>query len=229
MASTYQTESIRSDFDRIAQLPPERWGHNSHYHSYLLKQLPPNCQEVIDVGCGTGDFARLLAQHAGSVVGIDFSPEMIRQANQNSRGLNNLRFVEADFMTFPIRDETVDAITTIATLHHVPSEPALRCLSRWLKPGGRLIVLDLFTSGYGRDLAWKLPAKTLSVILSALNNGRIRAPRESRIAWHQHAQSDRPLPLREIRQIADSVLPAAILKQHLFWRYSLVWTKPAHP
>ena len=86
MTSTCKTESIRGDFDRIAQLPPERWSHNSHYHSYLLKQLPPNCQEVIDVGCGTGDFARLLAQHAGSVVGIDFSPEMIRQANQHSQG-----------------------------------------------------------------------------------------------------------------------------------------------
>ena len=129
-------------------------------------------------------------------------------------------------MTFPIDDNSIDAITTIATLHHVPLEPALRRLTRWLKPGGRLIILDLFTSGYGLDLAWKLPAKTLSVILSTLHNGRIRATREARLAWKQHADSDRPLPLREIRQIANSVLPQAHLKQHLFWRYSLVWEKP---
>jgi ubiquinone/menaquinone biosynthesis C-methylase UbiE len=228
MSVTYQPERIRSDFDNIARLTPEPWGNNSHYHSFLLRQLPAVCEEAVDVGCGMGGFARQLAQRARSVVGIDLSAEMIRLANEQSAGLSNLRFVVADFLTLPIQDNSVDVVASIAALHHVEFEPALRRVSRWLKPGGRLVVLDLFASGYGRDLIWKLPAKAVSTTLALIHNGRIRASREARRAWKEHAERDQLiLPLREIREMASSVLPGAIVRQHLLWRYSLGWTKPA--
>lgn len=226
MTATCQTERIRNDFDDIARLTPEPWSHNSHYHSYLLGQLPPDCGDAVDVGCGTGDFARLVAQRARSVVGIDLSPEMIRRANEQSAGVNNLRFILDDFRSVPIQEGSIDVVASIAALHHVALEPALRRLSGWLKPGGRLVVLDLFASGYGLDLAWKLPAKAVSATLSLVHNRRIRSCPEARMAWKRHAETDSlMLPLRAIREIALSTLPGAIVTQHLLWRYSLVWTK----
>ncbi|MEH1783075.1 MAG: class I SAM-dependent methyltransferase [Nostoc sp.] len=61
------------------------WNHNSHYHNFLLKQLPFHCENVLDIACRTGLFSRLLAKRADRVVAIDLSPKMIEVAKQKSR------------------------------------------------------------------------------------------------------------------------------------------------
>lgn len=52
---------IRDDFDRIALVSEDGAAHNDHYHNFLLQQLPSNCQNILEIGCGTGAFARCLA------------------------------------------------------------------------------------------------------------------------------------------------------------------------
>lgn len=50
-----------------------RWDHNSHYHRYLLNQLPSTIARALDIGCGYGEFAAHLAQRAAQVDVIDVS------------------------------------------------------------------------------------------------------------------------------------------------------------
>ena len=83
--------SIQSDFDRIALVSPEGELHNEHYHNFLLKQLPAHCDQVLEIGCGTGTFARALAARSNHVLGIDLSPEMIRLARERSTQLRKSR------------------------------------------------------------------------------------------------------------------------------------------
>ena len=64
-------QKIQNDFDRIALHDQAGWDHNNHYHSFLLKQLPAHCKTILDIGCGTGEFSRLLASHAKRVVALD--------------------------------------------------------------------------------------------------------------------------------------------------------------
>src|SRR5439155_20759177 len=71
---------IQADFDRLALLDAEGWTHNNHYHNFLLPHIRHDCQNALEVGCGTGAFARLLAARARHVVALDLSPEMIRVA-----------------------------------------------------------------------------------------------------------------------------------------------------
>lgn len=137
------TQKIRDDFDRIALYEQVGWNHNSHYHRFLLNQLPSSCSRVLDIGCGTGEFSRLLAERADRVVAIDLSPKMIEVAQQRSKQHTNIDFQVADILKWEFPVEQFDAIVSIATVHHLPLENLLPNLKAALKPGGKLAILDL--------------------------------------------------------------------------------------
>ena len=65
--ATYDAVQIRSDFERIAALPTAGPDHNAVYHRHLLSHVPRTCERALDAGCGTGSFARLLADRAARV------------------------------------------------------------------------------------------------------------------------------------------------------------------
>ena len=88
--------TIQEDFDRIALVSEDGATHNDHYHNFLLRHLPANCHEVLEIGCGTGTFARSLAERSDHVLAFDLSREMIRLARERSAQFTNLEFELAD-------------------------------------------------------------------------------------------------------------------------------------
>jgi ubiquinone/menaquinone biosynthesis C-methylase UbiE len=58
------------------------WDHNSYYQPRLLRALPAQCERVLDLGCGKGEFAIRLAERAGRVDAVDRSAEMIETARR---------------------------------------------------------------------------------------------------------------------------------------------------
>src|SRR5258707_848080 len=104
----------------------------------------PDFSQALEIGCGTGAFSRRLAQRAQRVTAIDLSSEMIRVARSRSSQLSNLDFEVADLMSRDFPAEHFDCIATIATLHHLPLRAALLKLIDTLRPGGGLLLLDLF-------------------------------------------------------------------------------------
>jgi ubiquinone/menaquinone biosynthesis C-methylase UbiE len=221
-----QNDRTREDFDRIASLSGDGdWDHNRHYHGFLLKQLPSRCGEVLEIGCGTGAFARLLAQRAERVRAVDLSPQMIQLAQKRSRELANLDFRVADAgdMDFPC--ERYDAIVSIATLHHLCMEETLVRMTKSLKVGGRLLILDLYQRAGVFDALTDLIAVPVGLVLRLINTGRLREPGDVRQAWEVHGQTDIYPSLALVRTICSEHLPGAQVRRHLLWRYSVVWEK----
>lgn len=106
---------------------------------------------VIDMGCGTGAFALYAAGHYRTVHAVDVSPAMLRRAQRKAdkMGLKNIEFHHGGFLTYDHRAEPVDAVSSVAVLHHLPDFwklIGLRRLASMLKPGGRFFLFDVVFS-----------------------------------------------------------------------------------
>lgn len=223
MAESIST--IREDFDRIALASVEGWDHNSHYQDFLLRRVPQGCLDALEIGCGTGAFSRRLAARSERVTAIDLSPHMIRIARARSSDFANIDFRVADFLACPMPAASFDCIATIATLHHLPMAEALAKIKRALKPGGVLLVLDLFQPEGLMDVMTSALAVPVSVGLNLIKKRRLRAPRAVRKAWAEHGRNDSYLTLAEARELYAKFLPGAVVRKHLLWRYSMIWKK----
>jgi ubiquinone/menaquinone biosynthesis C-methylase UbiE len=217
-------QKIQADFDRIAVLSADEWNHNSHYYDFLLRQLPPRCGRVLEIGCGIGTFSRLLAKRSDHVLAIDLAPKMIQIAKECFGDCGNVDFQVADAVALNFATAHFDCVASIATLHHVPLMGILCKMKDALKVNGTLLVLDLFQTDPFSLLSSTL-AMPASFTMGLLKNRRLRASRELREAWADHARHDAFPGMTEVRQVCAEVLPGAKVRRHLLWRYSITWTK----
>lgn len=220
--------TIQADFDQLALLPAEEWDHNSHYHGWLLRQVPSPCMESLEIGCGTGAFSRLLAERSDRVLALDLSPNMIRIAEQQSAQYPNISFRVAEVMDHEPGAEQFDCIVTIATLHHLPTGEALLKMKRALKVNGVLLILDLFQDDGVLDTLRGAFALAASMGLRLTRGSRVIPPRHVRDAWAKHGLNDSYLTLNQVSELCSDLLPGAEVRRHLFWRYSVVWKKTGH-
>ncbi|HLA09290.1 MAG TPA: class I SAM-dependent methyltransferase [Pyrinomonadaceae bacterium] len=225
---------VQQDFDRLALLDAEGWTHNNHYHDFLIRSVPKNCRNALEIGCGTGAFARSLAECTDHVFAIDLSTEMIRVARSRSANVTNVEFEMADANSWSFPLDHFDCIASIATLHHLNTVEMLKRMKGSLTVGGILILLDLFEPERNlikltgiRDSFLNILAMSVSGGLRLLHNGRLNPPREVQEAWDAQGKHDHYPSMKEVRKLCKEILPDARVRRHLLWRYSIVWQKPA--
>jgi len=140
-------DSARAYFDELAgrfgkdYVPGRSW---KALAEALIKVL--NYKVVADLGAGEGTLAQLLAQRAEKVIAVDLSPKMVEfgQTLAVQNGLTNLEYRIGDIEEPPIEDSSLDLAILSQALHHAEHpQRAIDAAFRILKPGGRLIVLDL--------------------------------------------------------------------------------------
>jgi ArsR family transcriptional regulator len=99
---------------------------------------------VGDLGCGTGQMAAALAPFVGRVIAVDGSAEMLQAAKRRLSDVENVVTRRGDLEALPIDAGTLDAAVLVLVLHHVPApEAVLAEAARALKPGGRVMVVDM--------------------------------------------------------------------------------------
>ncbi|WP_088105730.1 class I SAM-dependent methyltransferase [Halalkalibacter urbisdiaboli] len=107
------------------------------FGEYLFDVLEPKKGEsILDVGCGTGDLAAKIAETGAEVVGIDYSTNMIQQAQQK---YPHISFLVEDAASLPFVQQ-FDAVFSNAALHWMKQpEHVLQSIFQALKPGGRFV------------------------------------------------------------------------------------------
>lgn len=145
-------DKVRAYFDELAgkfgrqYVPGRSW---EGLAETLLTLMPPMI--VADLGAGEGTFSQLLARRAKKVIAIDNSEKMVEYGMELARkhGVTNLEYRFGDIEDIPIRSATVDLAFFSQALHHaLHPEQAVAEAYRILKPGGRIVVLDLLRHAY---------------------------------------------------------------------------------
>jgi ubiquinone/menaquinone biosynthesis C-methylase UbiE len=151
-------DKVRGYFDELAgkfgrnYVPGRSW---KGLAETLLQLMPP--MAIADLGAGEGTFSQLLAQRAQHVIAVDNSAKMVefgaRLAREN--GIANLEYRLGDLESPPIEGATIDLAFFSQSLHHaLHPERAVAAAARLLKPGGRIVILDLKKHSFeqARDL-----------------------------------------------------------------------------
>jgi putative AdoMet-dependent methyltransferase len=107
--------------------------------------------QILDMGCGTGNFAVRAARKCGIVHAVDVSRTMLDAAKEKAAkcGLNNIRFHHGAFLSYEHSGEALDAVVSQVALHHLPDfwkSVALKKMAGILKDGARLFLMDVVYS-----------------------------------------------------------------------------------
>jgi ubiquinone/menaquinone biosynthesis C-methylase UbiE len=115
-------------------------------HHMLIETMGRDVQRILDIGCGTGQFAALVAKELPQVLvfGLDLSSGMLHRARaRHFANADDLPLVQADSERLPFADDSFDAVTCSHSFHHYPQqEQVLREIHRVLRPGGRAMIID---------------------------------------------------------------------------------------
>lgn len=143
-----RNDKTREYFNKLAgkfgrtYCPGRTWEAVAHSLFFLV----PRTLIVADLGAGEGTLSQLLAKRAQQVIAVDNSEKMVEfgVALAKQHGLSNLEYRLGDLETPPIPPGTVDLAILSQALHHAEHPArAVAAAHRILKPGGRLIILDL--------------------------------------------------------------------------------------
>ncbi|MCR4828449.1 MAG: bifunctional demethylmenaquinone methyltransferase/2-methoxy-6-polyprenyl-1,4-benzoquinol methylase UbiE [Bacteroidales bacterium] len=139
----YDFDKIARDYDRMNHLMTldlDRW-----WRRRAVRELSTfNFQlSTLDVACGTGDMAVELLKHGCRVTGVDLSEEMLSIARRKNASAN---FQLGNAEALPFADGEFDAVTcAFGVRNFVHLEQGLNDMLRVLKPGGRMVILELAT------------------------------------------------------------------------------------
>lgn len=180
--------------------------------------MPKRVYRALDVGCGLGYFACKLAERSEVVDALDVDNAVLVEASILNPA-PNIAYLKADFLAADLSQADYDVIVSIATLRHMNIKAALEKMKLLLRPSGKLLILGLYQEKTLIDYAYSAISILLNFVYLKWHQASIAKP--TMFAPTRPAQ----LSLKQIRKVADAVIPGFRLQRHLFWRYSLIWQK----
>ncbi|NXT59552.1 GTOMC protein, partial [Pluvianellus socialis] len=107
--------------------------------AYLQEKRVSPAELVVDVGCGSGQGTRFLAEHFKKVVGTDISEAQVQEA-RDAPSMPNISYLVCPAEELPFEDASVDLLTSFTAAHWFDIEKFMREANRVIKPGGCMVI-----------------------------------------------------------------------------------------
>ncbi len=229
MAPARSFDQMAEHFDRFAELvggPLDAW---------LASLVPEGGGErAVDLGCGTGRHAALLAAHYRQVLAVDISVPMLKLASAR-RGLPNVDYQQRDLREVRAdRDGVFDLVVSAYALHHLDDlDQALWHIRELTAPGGRVVLIDNVAPTPAVPRRWFITEAVRNVLLDLFQHRRPPAEAWERFrlntdpAWLDHLTTDRFLNPTQFTQRYSAVFPGGRFTD-LYRSRAMCWDAPTH-
>lgn len=116
----------------------------STFTSTALLSLLDSSLTVVDIGCGIGNAASLIAPYVQRVIGIDREPAMLQQAMNRPDLADNIVYLEGEATTLPLDSQSIDVALFCLVLHHIESvKQVILEARRVVRNNGRILIIDM--------------------------------------------------------------------------------------
>jgi SAM-dependent methyltransferase len=220
-------DQLAVSFDRFAELA------GGPLDAYLESVLPDRGERAVDLGCGTGRHAAMLASRYRQVLAVDIAAPMLQLA-RDRRSLPNITYAERDLQG--VRAETdgsFDLVLSTHALHHVDDlEQTLLGIRELCAPGGRVVLVDNVADHPAVPRRWfvKEAIRTLAGDLLRRRRPPAEALELYRLntdpAWLEHLTTDRFLNPDQFTHAYGQVFPGATFTG-LYRARVMCWDAPA--
>lgn len=169
-----------------------------YFDIFPWSRLPPDAVGI-DVGCGSGRWALLVAPRVRHLHALDASSLALETARQNLRDMDNVSFHHASVDAIPLADASLDFAYSLGVLHHVPdTAAAIRDIARKLKPGAPLLVYLYYA--FDNRPAWYRAVWQASAVIRLVVS---RLPHVLRLAISQAIAATIYWPLARLARALD--------------------------
>jgi len=219
-------DPIAQHFDRFIELV------GGPLDQYLEGVFPQRGERAVDLGCGTGRHAALLAPRFRQVLGVDVSEPMLELARAR-RGLPNVTYEHRDLREVrPASDGRFDLVMSAYALHHVDDlDQTLRDVRELVAPGGRVVLIDNVAARPAVP-RWWFRKEALRLLAGDLVGRRRPAAEAVELyrlnvdsGWLDHVTSDRFLSPAEFGRRYDKVFPEG-RHTDMYRARALCWDAP---
>jgi ubiquinone/menaquinone biosynthesis C-methylase UbiE len=129
-------------------------------NAHIVKLLnPKQNSSLLDVGCGSGILIKYLldSNKEMKLFGLDITPKMVEVAKRKFAKDPSVEITLGSAVKIPYEDSTFDYVTCASSFHHHPDPlRSAKEMVRVLKPGGKLLILDMCIEGFLRKILFKV-------------------------------------------------------------------------
>ncbi len=129
------------DWDRLEKATdPKVKKYLKNVHEYLINNIRGNVL-VLEVGCGTGEFIKEIANQVDKIIGIDVSEKLIEKARNTLKEVKNIKLIAADIDDVKIPKNFFDFVISMWTLPNIDNPVSfIKKMKVALKPGGCIFI-----------------------------------------------------------------------------------------